>query len=181
MILETDRLLLRPWEEDDAEILYEYAKSPDIGPAAGWKPHTDITYSREIIRTVLSDDETYAVCLKSDNVAIGSVGLFPTGQKMAAPRGKELEVGYWIGVPFWGKGLIPEAVVRLEKRAFEELNCVGMWCCHDEGNIKSQRCMEKCGFIYHHSEENVFCEQIGEMRNKLYYYLRLEDYKAGRQ
>ena len=77
-MFETDRLVLREWKETDAESLYEYAKNPDVGPIAGWPPHTSVQNSLEIIRNVLSADETYAVCLKEDNCAIGSIGLiFP--------------------------------------------------------------------------------------------------------
>lgn len=64
MIFETERLILRPWEETDAESLYEYAKDDRIGPIAGWPVHTSVENSREIIKTVLSAPETYAVCLK---------------------------------------------------------------------------------------------------------------------
>ena len=54
MILQTKRLILRPWREDDAEELYKYASDPEVGPPAGWPPHTSVENSREIIRTVLS-------------------------------------------------------------------------------------------------------------------------------
>ena len=69
--LKTERLILRPWTETDAESLYEYAKSPEVGPVAGWPAHTGVENSREIIRTVFSEENVYAVCLKEDNKAIG--------------------------------------------------------------------------------------------------------------
>ena len=75
MVLETERLILRPWEDKDAEDLYEYAKDDRIGPAAGWPVHTSVRNSLDIIRTVLSAPETYAVCLKEDGKPIGSIGL----------------------------------------------------------------------------------------------------------
>ena len=59
-MMETKRLLLRPWEEGDAEALYRCASSPLVGPAAGWPVHTSVENSLEIIRTVLSAPETYA-------------------------------------------------------------------------------------------------------------------------
>ena len=83
MIFVTKRLLLRPWHESDAESLYEYAKDPDIGPAAGWPPHVSVENSREVIKTVLSEPETYAVCLISDNRAIGSIGFHEPTQTTA--------------------------------------------------------------------------------------------------
>ena len=51
--LETKRLLLRPWREEDAPALFRYASDPQVGPSAGWKPHASLEESREILRTVL--------------------------------------------------------------------------------------------------------------------------------
>ena len=99
MILETDRLILRPWKESDAKNLYEYAKSPLVGPMAGWPVHTSIQDSLQIIKSILSVSETYAVTLKEDDIAIGSIGLL-IGQKSNLNIGEnEAEIGYWIGVP----------------------------------------------------------------------------------
>lgn len=97
-MLETKRLLLRPWEESDAENLYQYAKSPDVGPSAGWSAHTSVENSREIIRDVLSEPETYAVILKETGKPVGSVGIM-TGKKSHFKLSEdEGEIGYWIGV-----------------------------------------------------------------------------------
>ena len=95
MTLETKRLLLRPWEESDAESCYRYASDPLVGPAAGWPAHTSVENSREIIRTVLSEPDTFAVILKErPDEPVGSIGVFPT----EAPEiGSEPEIGYWIG------------------------------------------------------------------------------------
>ena len=57
-MIETERLILRVWQEDDAEALFKYASDPDIGPIAGWLPHTSVENSLEIIRTVFSAPET---------------------------------------------------------------------------------------------------------------------------
>ena len=166
MIIETERLILRPWEGSDAESLYEYAKDPRIGPAAGWSVHTSVENSRQIIADVLSGPETYAVCLKTDNRAIGSVGLFPPKQAHVEMGENELEIGFWIAVPFWGNGYIPEAVRALQKHAFEELGSTAIWCGYYEGNEKSKRAQEKCGFIYDHTEENKPCSQLDELRTE---------------
>ena len=128
MTLETERLILRPWKEDDAESLYKYAKNPEVGPIAGWPVHTSVENSREIIKSVLAADETYAVCLREDNVAIGSIGLITPAQSHTKAADDEIEIGYWIGVPYWGQGLIPEAVRALQKHAFLDLGCSAIWC-----------------------------------------------------
>lgn len=162
-MLETRRLILRPWLESDAESLYEYAKDPDIGPPAGWPPHTGVENSCEIIRNVFSAPETYAVCLK-DGKAIGSIGLKLKGYNDMTDREDECELGYWIGKPFWGQGLIPEAAGELLRYAFEELNMRAVWCGYYEGNEKSRRVQQKLGFVYHHTTENLDVSRMNEKR-----------------
>lgn len=178
MTFQTERLVLRPWTEDDAESLYEYAKNPLVGPIAGWPVHTSVENSRDIIRDVLSAEETYAVCLKNDNRAIGSVGLIPPAQSHTTAGKDEIEIGYWIGVPFWGRGLIPEAVMRLEEHAFMDLGCSAMWCGYYDGNEKSSKCQEKCGFVFHHTEENKPCELMEDIRTEHFTRLTREKWKS---
>ena len=101
MVLDTKRLLLRPWEETDAETLYKYAKDPQVGPIAGWPPHTSVQNSRDIIRDILSAEETYAVVLKSTGEPVGSVGLMIGDKSNIEIRSDEGEIGYWLGVPYW--------------------------------------------------------------------------------
>ena len=60
---------------EDAKELYQYASDPEVGPPAGWPPHTSVKNSREIIRTVLSAPDTFAVCLKENGKPIGSIGF----------------------------------------------------------------------------------------------------------
>lgn len=155
MTFETERLILRPWEDSDAESLYEYAKDPQVGPSAGWAVHTDVENSREIIRSILSEPETYAVCLKENNKAIGSIGLMFGQQSSLKIPDDEAEVGYWIGVPFWGQGLIPEAVRCLMAYGFERKGMKKLWGSYFDGNEKSKRVQEKCGLTYQYTLHNV--------------------------
>ncbi|MDR1747794.1 MAG: GNAT family N-acetyltransferase [Spirochaetaceae bacterium] len=154
MILETTRLVLRPWKETDAEKLYEYAKDPLVGPIAGWPVHTSVENSRDIIREVLSADETYAVTIKNDDTAVGSIGLLIGDRSNLDIHADEAEIGYWIGVPHWGQGFIPEGVCGLMRYAFDTLDIATLWCGYFDGNEKSKRVNEKCGFRFHHTERN---------------------------
>ena len=162
-MMQTKRLILRPWQEADAESLYAYAKDPDIGLPAGWPPHKSVEDSRNVIRHVLSVPETYAVCLK-DGSPIGSVGLKLKGSTDMTDREDECELGYWIGKPFWGQGLIPEAAEELLRHAFEELGMRAVWCGYYEGNVKSRRVQEKVGFVYQHTTEGLELPLLGELR-----------------
>ena len=164
MIIKTARLILRPWREEDAQSLYQYASDREVGPAAGWPVHTSVENSREIIATILSTPETYAVCLKVDNRAIGSVGLKMGEATDMTDRADECELGYWIGKPFWGQGLIPEAASALLAHAFDELGMRAVWCGYYDGNVKSRRVQEKLGFVYHHTTEGLNVPLLNEVR-----------------
>ena len=98
--METKRLILRKWTEEDAENLYKYAKDPDVGPAAGWPPHKSIEESRAVIRDVFNGAECYAICEKENNQAIGAVELKLKGHTDMTDREDECELGYWLGKPF---------------------------------------------------------------------------------
>lgn len=181
MDLVTARLILRPWREADAPSLYEYAKDPAVGPIAGWPPHASEGNSREIIRTVLSAPETYAVCLKEDNRAIGSVGLMIGSRSNLDLSETEGEIGYWIGVPFWGRGLIPEAVCEVIRRAFADLSLTALWCGYFDGNEKSKRVQEKCGFIYHHTNKDVFWALMNDVRTEHITRLTKEEWERSKR
>ncbi len=163
-MLTTDRLILRRWEESDAESLFEYARDPEVGPLAGWPPHQSIDESREIIRTVLNGAEAYAICLKEDNRAIGAIELKLNGHTDLTERGDECELGYWLGKPFWGQGIMPEAVKEMLRRAFEDLGMQKVWIGYYEGNTKSKRVQEKAGFRYQWKSENVDVPLMHETR-----------------
>lgn len=162
-MIETERLILRPWRESDAEALYTYASDPAVGPPAGWPPHTSVENSREIIKGVLSERETYAICLKSGK-PVGSIGLRLNGSTDMTDRDDECELGYWIGKPFWGQGLVPEAARALLRYAFEQLGMRAVWCGYYEGNDKSRRVQEKLGFVYQHKTEGIEVTLMNEVR-----------------
>ena len=164
MIIETERLRLRPWRESDAEALFRYACDSDVGPVARWPPHTSVENSLEIIRTVFSAPEIYAVVLKETDEPVGCCGImFADGLHSASMKPGEAEIGYWIGVPCWGRGLIPEAVNALLERCFTQLRCSAVWCGYYDGNEKSRRVQEKCGFRFHHTDEAA-PSPLGDLR-----------------
>ncbi len=164
MELKTERLILRPWRGMDAESLYKYAKDPDVGPIAGWPPHKSIKESQDVINNVFCGRECYAVCLKTDNVAIGCAELKLNGNTDMTERDDECELGYWIGQEFWGQGLMPEAARELIRHGFADLNMKIIWCGYYDGNAKSKRVQEKVGFIHHHTCDEVPVPLLGETR-----------------
>jgi RimJ/RimL family protein N-acetyltransferase len=164
MILETTRLILRPWEEDDAAELYRFASSPDVGPVAGWPPHTGVENSREIIRDVLSAPGTFAILWRESGTPIGSIGLKTGADTDLTEEADECELGYWLGVPYWGRGIMPEAVEVMLRYGFEQLGMKKIWCGYYDGNEKSRRVQEKCGFRYEWTTPDVEVPLLGEIR-----------------
>ena len=110
-IIETERLILRPWREEDAAELYRWASDPEVGPAAGWAPHESVEDSLNVLRTILIKPDTWAVTQKGSDAPVGSVGIFPSSCSLAE---KQPEIGYWLARLLWGKGYIPEAVRALK-------------------------------------------------------------------
>lgn len=147
-IIETKRLILRPWREDDAADLYKYACDERIGPDAGWPVHKDEQDSLNVLRTVLIKENTWAITIKGSDEPVGSIGYFPGD---ATRANGEPEIGYWIAVPFWGNGYIPEATQAVIDRCFNE-GANQVWCAHFIENLKSRKVIEKCGFVYQFTE-----------------------------
>ena len=146
-ILETERLLLRPWLESDAETLFKYASDPDVGPRAGWPPHKSVEESLELIKTVFSGEGMWAVELKETSEAIGCVGYLPAAASNLDIDEDQCEVGYWIAKPYWNKGICTEAMRAVVDYCFNVKGFEVLWGDYFPENPASGRVMEKCGFI----------------------------------
>ncbi|WP_286441463.1 MULTISPECIES: GNAT family N-acetyltransferase [unclassified Myroides] len=174
----TDRLILRAWELSDAEDLFRYAKDENIGPVAGWPAHTSVEESKSIIESVFSRPEIYAVAIKENNRAIGCIGLLIGEDSNFPISNKEGEVAYWLGVPFWGQGLIPEALEVIIQHSFETLELETLWCGFFEGNEKSKKAQEKCGFQHSHIVENQYNQFMNDYRVEYISRLNRSDWKS---
>ena len=91
-VLETERTILRPFTLNDAADVYAYCKDPRVGPIAGWKPHESEEESREIIRTVFSAPDVFAVTDRETGRVIGSAG-FVTPHPLAGLLGPWADAG----------------------------------------------------------------------------------------
>ena len=178
MALETERLFFRRWEESDAEILFEEASNPEVGPPAGWQPHKNVEESLEIIRNVLNGPEAYAICLKEDGRPIGCIELRMKDNTDLTDKDDECELGYWLAREFWGQGIMPEAAKEMLRHAFEDLGMTKVWCGYYDGNNKSKRVQEKCGFTYQWTTEGLEVKQMNEIRTGHVNMLTKEEWEA---
>ena len=145
--METERLILRPWRESDAEALFKYASDPDVGPRAGWPPHKSVEESLQIIKTVFNTPTMWAVELKETGEAIGCVGYLPASVSNLQIPDDQCEVGYWIGKPYWGRGICTEALHLVIDYCFNVKHFTVLWGDFFPSNPASGRVMTKCGFI----------------------------------
>lgn len=144
--METERILLRRWSKEDAEALFKYASNPDVGPRAGWPAHRSVAESREVIRTVFCNNATWAIVWKATHEPIGCIGYY-TQHTSNIPIGpNDCEVGYWVGKPFWNKGICTEALRLMLDYCLHTMHFENIWADHFTGNPASGRVMEKCGF-----------------------------------
>lgn len=103
---------------------------------------------------------------KGSDKAIGTIELMLNGHTARAERNDECELGFWLGKPFWGLGLMTEAAGELLRHAFEELGMMTVWCGYFEGNQKSKRVQEKLGFQYHNTCKSVPVPLMNEVRTE---------------
>lgn len=143
--LVTDRLILRKFCEGDLEDFYEYAKNPNVGPNAGWKPHEKIEDTAAILKSFIEKEEVWAIVYKSTGKVIGSMGLHKDNKR---DNENVKMLGYVLSEAYRGRGLTTEAAKEVIRFAFEELGLDLISIFHYPFNKRSKRVIEKCGFKY---------------------------------
>lgn len=147
--IETERLLLRAFNQSDLDDFYEYASVEGVGEMAGWKHHESKDKTQEILNNFINEDKTFAIVLKSNNKVIGSLGVEEYGMEQALSEFFEYngrEIGYVLSKEYWGKGIMPEAVKAVINYLFNEFDLDFLTCGYYDFNNQSKRVQEKCGF-----------------------------------
>lgn len=172
-LLESERIVLRPFFDSDAKDVFRYASDPDIGLRAGWPPHKSENESLEVIRTLFNNDTTWAIVLKETGEVIGAMGYGPScdcGFNDARPN--EPTCGYWVGKPFWNKGICTEALQLMLNYVRNNTDIKSFISGHFVDNPASGRVMEKCGFKPLGKE--CFSPQLYASENRAIRLLRFE-------
>lgn len=155
-VIETERLILRPFGEEDLGDFYEYASVEGVGEMAGWKHHESIDESQKILDSFIYSDMDFAICLKENNKVIGTVGIERYGSEGALTEFKDYygrQLGFVLSKDYWGKGLMPEAVNAVIDYLFNELDYDFLLCGYYNFNERSKRVQLKCGFRPYRSLE----------------------------
>ncbi len=148
-VLETQRLILREFKEEDLTDFYEYASVDGVGEMAGWSHHENIETTKEILNSFIKDNKVFAIVYKENNKVIGSLGVEKYGMEDKLDEFKNLygrEIGYVLSKDYWGKGLMKEAVKCVINYLFDECNLDFIICGYYLFNNQSKRVQEKCGF-----------------------------------
>lgn len=150
VVLETKRLIIRPFKESDLDDFYEYAHVDGVGQKADWLPHQSKQESKEILDLFIKEKKTFAIVYKENNKMIGSIGLEPLDHldksfDLLAGR----EVGYVLSKDYWGQGIMPEAVSAVIRYCFDKENYDFLSCGHFISNNQSKRVIEKLGFHFY--------------------------------
>jgi RimJ/RimL family protein N-acetyltransferase len=141
LTLETQRLILRPWAEADIPELVRLIGAREVAATTLRIPHPyREEHAREFLRIVEKEDEQrLSIRLRNNERLCGGVGLHPTAAHQHA------ELGYWLGVPFWGHGYATEAAHAVVRHAFEHLKLNRIFASHFDGNVASARVLQKLG------------------------------------
>jgi ribosomal-protein-alanine N-acetyltransferase len=148
-IIETERLVLRPFKWDDLDDFFGYASVDGVGEMAGWPHHENKDQSKEILANFIDEDTDFALVLKETGRVVGSLGVKSYGaeDKLTEFDGyKGREIGYVLAKDQWGKGLMAEAVSAVINHLFDEIDLDFLTCGYYDFNNQSKRVQEKCGF-----------------------------------
>jgi ribosomal-protein-alanine N-acetyltransferase len=155
--LRTSRLLLRSLQGEDIPAIVRLAGAREIAATTAGIPHP---YSEDDGQRFLAQAEEdfrsgrsifFAVTISPEYELCGGVGL-----DLAMPH-RRAELGYWIGVPFWGHGFATEAALAAVAFGFDILELHRIYAFHFAGNIASQRVLEKIGMRREgHSRQHIY-------------------------
>jgi ribosomal-protein-alanine N-acetyltransferase len=146
--LETDQLLLRRMNTDDAQDLFEYASDPKVAMYTTWQAHQSIEDSVAFLRFVMGQYDreeiaTWGVVHKGAQKLIGTCGFITWLSHHA-----RAEIAYALSRKYWGQGLMTEAVRAVVSFGFRtmQLNRIQAVC--EVENVASARVMEKVGMVF---------------------------------
>lgn len=146
--METERLLLRPFTLDDAEVMfYSWASDPEVTKYLTWPAHESVEVSRWVLSDWCShygepDYYQWAIVPKELGEPIGSIAVV-----RADNQAQWVEIGYCIGKQWWHRGYVSEALKALIAFFFEEVGVGRIQARHDPRNPNSGAVMRKCGLV----------------------------------
>jgi len=147
--INTERLLLRKFEKDDADDMFKnWANDKEVTRFLSWEPHNDADVTRKIVEQWVNDYEisniyNWAIELKETEEVIGGISIVTLDEKHYS-----CEIGYCMSRLYWGKGITSEALKAVINFLFSEVGFNRIVAKHDTKNIGSGKVMIKGGMKY---------------------------------
>lgn len=148
--IETERLILRPLRETDAEDFHEIVSDPEIADETGFDCRKDLADTRAYLERMIRGREELAVVLKESGKLVGSFSLqsrfwerYPISPKLVGR-----ECGFELNRDYWGRGLMPEALRAVTRYCFDTLHYDFVSAGHFLRNTRSGHMIQKCGFEF---------------------------------
>ena len=160
--IETDRLVLRRFEQGDAQAMFtNWASDGEVTKYLMWPAHQSAAVSESILRDWLSQYEKpdyyqWAIVPRETMEPVGSIGVVQINE-----GARFMHVGYCIGRKHWGKGLMTEAFSSVIAFLFRETDVNRVEARHDPRNPASGRVMQKCGMTYEGTHRRSACTTSG--------------------
>ena len=169
--IETERLVLRMWKEDDYLDLFAFASDPQVGKNTGSSTLKTVEDAKRIIKNFIASARSYAIVLKSEEKVIGSIGFDDAAPDEALRQLRQLYVGFSINPNYWGNGYATEAVENFIVFLNSEFDLDMIWSSHFSFNERSQRVLAKCGFEYRFTREKSVKALDNAVISELFYHL----------
>lgn len=168
--LETLRLKLRPYSEADIGELLPLIGTREVAATTLRisHPYTEKDARAFLALTQHPDKIWLAITLRDDGRQIGGVGL-----RLDEPH-QHAELGYWLGVPYWGKGYATEAARGMLRYGFEDLGLHRIFASHFKHNVSSGRILKKLGMRYEGCQREHLRKWDQFVDSELYGILRQE-------
>lgn len=178
-IIETERLILRQFREEDATDMFSnWASDDEVTKYLSWPTHSNVEVSKQLLKMWIdeySSQENYnwAIELKETKNVVGSISLMNIDNNI-----ENCEIGYCIGSSFWNKGITTEAFSAIINFAFKEVGFERITGRHHVDNPASGRVMEKCGLKYEGTLRKIHRGNTGLLVDCKYYSILKEEYKG---
>ena len=147
--IETNRLILRKVQKEDAEPMFRnWASDPLVTKYLTWPTHESTAVTEMVIESWLREYEKenyyqWIIELKEQEEPIGSISVVRQNDRIA-----EAEIGYCIGSRWWRRGIVSEALSAVIEYLFTEVGMNRISARHDPNNPNSGGVMRKCGMKY---------------------------------
>lgn len=145
--IETERLVLRRFTMDDAQVMYDnWASDPEVTKFLTWPAHSSVEVTRAVLRDWVAgyeNEDFYVWAIELEGAPIGSISVVSHND-----RAELVHIGYCIGKKWWHRGVMSEALAVLIRFFFEEVGVNRIECRHDPNNPHSGNVMRKCGMKY---------------------------------